>query len=547
MPAGKLWKLGGLVEERNYFGLLLFFSAVLFFPFLGARNFWAPVEPRYAEIARVMLSKGEWITPTVNGDLYTDKPILYFWLVLLFSKLAGGVNEWTVRLPSALSAMGLVLTVYGLGRDFFRPRAGFLAGLICGTSARVLWEGRWAHTDMLFAFFFTLSLYFLARAILKENRARDFFFAYALMALATLTKGLIGIVLPGLIVIAFVALRREWRRLLEWRLVTGAALFLLIAAPWFSFVTAATGGQWLKEFILFHHFQRYAGEVGHREPFYYYLVNFPADFLPWTIFAIPALYNQRKKLACFRRPIPLFFLLWFAVIFVFFNLSHSKRALYLLPAFPPAALFVAQYFEQLRDNDLPQDALYRWPAYGFFSVLGLAGLLLPAATWFFQKDLIAISLPTSLFMAGGAWLTLLSIRRQLPFLALFSTALTVLLTMVYTAGWILPAIDLYKSPRPFALQVKKLVPTEEPLFIYADTMNDFNFYLERETVPVLSSPEQLERAISQTHKVYLLIRDRDLVRLALKMKPRILAAAQVGGKKWSLTAWEPEDGTRRGP
>ena len=249
MPAGKLWKLEGLVEERNYFGLLLFFSAALFLPFLGARDFWAPVEPRYAEIARVLASKGEWIIPTVNGDLYTDKPILYFWLVLLCSKLAGGVNEWTVRLPSALSAMGLVLTVYGLGRDFFRPRVGFLAGLICATSTRVLWEGRWAHTDMLFAFFFTLSFYFLSRAILKEGRSRDFLFAYALMALATLTKGLIGIVLPGLIAIAFVAFRREWRRLLEWRLVTGAALFLLIAAPWFSLVTAATGGQWLKEFI----------------------------------------------------------------------------------------------------------------------------------------------------------------------------------------------------------------------------------------------------------------------------------------------------------
>jgi 4-amino-4-deoxy-L-arabinose transferase-like glycosyltransferase len=84
-----------------YPSLLCILAALLFLPGLGSRDFWAPVEPRYAEIARVMHAKGEWVVPSANGDLYTDKPILYFWLVLLGSALAGGVNEWTVRLPSA--------------------------------------------------------------------------------------------------------------------------------------------------------------------------------------------------------------------------------------------------------------------------------------------------------------------------------------------------------------------------------------------------------------------------------------------------------------
>jgi 4-amino-4-deoxy-L-arabinose transferase-like glycosyltransferase len=532
--SGRIRKLDLLPHERSHLWLLLLFSAVLFVPFLGARDFWAPVEPRYAEIARIMFVRNEWIVPTVNGQLYTDKPILYFWLVLAFSKIAGGVSEWTVRLPSALSGIGLVLTVYALGKELIRPRVGFFAGLICATSARVIWESRWAHIDMLFAFFFTLSLYFVSRAVLTRQRPGDWYAAYALMALATLTKGLIGVVLPGLILLAFVALRWEWRRLLEWRLFTGGALFLLIAAPWFSLIAAATGGEWLEKFIYLHHLQRYTDPLGHREPFYYYLVNFPADFLPWTVFLLPALFAHKKDFARLRQPLPLFLFLWFAAIFLFFSLSDSKRSLYLLPAFPPAALFAGRYFDRLIEGELSPTALHRWPAWAFFGALGLAGAVLPFAVWFFQRPWTALSLPLSLLLMGGAWTAAASVRRRLPFVTVLATALIVLSTMVYAAGWILPEVDRYKSPRFFASEVRKLVPPEEPLYIYADTMNDFNFYLERDTLPILSSPEEIEREISRNGGAYLLINERDLGRIAQRKHLTVLVRAQIGGKKWHL-------------
>jgi 4-amino-4-deoxy-L-arabinose transferase-like glycosyltransferase len=124
------------VSIQRYPLSLFILALLVFFPALGARDFWAPVEPRYAEIARVMFIKGEWIVPTVNGDLYTDKPILYFWLVLIFSKLIGEVNEWTVRLPAALGALGAVFATFKLGKDFFSPKVGFIAGVVLATSAR---------------------------------------------------------------------------------------------------------------------------------------------------------------------------------------------------------------------------------------------------------------------------------------------------------------------------------------------------------------------------------------------------------------------------
>lgn len=521
-------------ESYRYPLFLCVLAVLLFFPGLGTRDFWAPVEPRYAEIARVMLAKGEWIIPTINGDLYTDKPILYFWLVLLGSKLTGSVNEWTVRFPSALSALGLVLTTYFLARDLISPKVGFRAAIIFATSARVLWEGRWAHTDMPFTLFFTLSLYFFSRALFKEGDRKDFLLAYGFMGLATLTKGLIGIVLPGLVLLVFVAIKGEWRAIFQWRIPSGIGVFLLIAAPWFVLVGLATEGRWLKDFILTHHVQRYTSGFGHREPFYYYFMNFPLDFLPWTIFVLPAIFAYGSRMRLLKEPIPLFLLLWFFVIFLFFSFSDTKRALYLLPAFPPAALFVACYFEHLVRKDMSQGALYQWLAHLFFNLLWIGALSLPVVAYIWQREAIGLSVPIVIIMAGGGFITAVSVWRRLPSVVFYSTAFTMFLGMLYAVVWILPFIDQYKSPRPFALSIQQTVPSTQPLYIYADTMNDFNFYTEREVIPILSSQAEVESMISQAKTAFMLIRERDLKKVNVEKRAEIVATGQVGDKKWYL-------------
>lgn len=512
----------------------VFLSVIVFFPFLGARDLWAPVEPRYAEIARVMLAKNEWIVPTINGELYSDKPILYFWFVLIGSKLVGSVNEWTVRLPSAFSAVGLVVTTYFLGRDLFSPRVGLLAAIVLATSARVLWEGRWAHTDMAFTFFFTLALYFFSKAALTKDTPKDLYLAYGLMGLATLTKGLIGIVLPGLILLAFVGIKSSWSDLLKWRIPSGILIFLLITAPWFVMVGLATDGKWPKDFVFIHHIQRYTSGLGHREPLYYYLANFPADFLPWTIFLIPAVFSYRSRMGPLKEPVPLFLCLWFSVVFFFFSLSNTKRALYLLPIFAPAAIFIGCYFDNLTSGRISPGKLYRWLAHLFFNLLWIASLSLPVVLWFFRRDAVWISLPFSLVMAVGGLITVLCMERRSPSMVFLSTASMVLLGMLYSAAWILPFIDQYKSPRPFALLVKKSVPSNEPLYVYADTMNDFNFYTEREAIPVVSSQREIEGRISQGKTAYMLIRDRDLKKLDMQEKAAVVAMDRIGNKTWYL-------------
>ncbi len=513
---------------------LLALALLLFFFGLGARDFWAPVEPRYAEIVRVMAVKNQWLVPTVNGALYTDKPILFFWLALLAAKIFGAVGEWAVRLPAALGGVGFVFGTYFLGRDFFGPRAGWLAGAVLATSMRVLWESRWAHVDTLFCALLIFAVHFLARALFHKGSRYEILWAYPLMALAVLTKGLIGVVLPGLLVIAVMIARRDWRLLSLLKLHWGVALFFLVAAPWFYWVAEATGGRWLADFIYLHHFQRYTAGAGHRQPFYYYLTTLPADFLPWTIFLLPALAAYRPWRARWAEPAAQFFILWFGSVFLFFTLSSTKRDLYLLPLMPVLALLIGKYFADLAAGEIGAGAIYRWTAGGFFALVALAGLGAAPAAWFIQRDALAPALAAGapLVLGGGA--ALWCVGRGRPLAAAGAVAGMMALAVLGAALWIMPYLENFKSPRSFAARVNEIVPASAPVYIYADTMNDFNFYAAREVMPVLAAPAALDALLARGGHEYLLIKERDLRRLPQLAQSAIIASEARSSATWHL-------------
>lgn len=525
-----------MTEDRRYPLFLLVLTVLLYFPALGGRDFWAPVEPRYAEIARVMFLKGEWIVPMVNGDLYTDKPILYFWLILIASKIAGAVNEWTVRLLPALAGVGFVLVTYLLGRDFFSRRIGFIAAAVLATTFRVIWEARWAHIDMVFCFFFALSIYFGARSLLRKGGRNEILYGYVFMALATLSKGLIGVVLPGLLCALFIVARRDWHLLKDLRLPLGIPIFLLITAPWFMLVNNATDGRWLGEFIYVHHWQRYTLGSGHRQPFYYYFKTLPADFLPWTIIAVPALLAYRPYRNVSHAPETLFFALWFVTIFLFFSLSDTKRDLYMLPAFPALAVLTASYIDDLLSRRLPQSSIFHALGSIFFSLLWIGALAFPVVSWFFRPDVLWIGLPSAFVLAAGGLAGAYFMRTRQPWHLLQATILMMLLAVLTASFWILPYVDRYKSSRALSLELKKKIPPEAPLYVYADTMNDFNYYTEREVIPVIKSKREVEDLLTQDGLGYILVKERDLKNLKTFPTERILLIQAVGSTTWNLVA-----------
>jgi 4-amino-4-deoxy-L-arabinose transferase-like glycosyltransferase len=527
------WNCWPDFTTNQYAWAVLLLAVLLFLPLLGGRDLWAPVEPRYAEIVRIMFAKGEWVVPTVNGDLYTDKPILYFWLALIASKLAGGVNEWTVRLPLALAGIGFVLATYFTGRDFFSPKVGLIAGAVLATSMRVIWEARWAHIDMLFGFLFLLTIYFGARSLLGKDGKREILWAYVFMALAVLAKGLIGIVLPALLLAAFAIARRNWRLVADAKLQLGIPIFLLIAAPWFYLVNSATDGKWLADFIYIHHLQRYTEGIGHRQPAYYYLTTLPVDFMPWTVFAIPAVAAYFPYRRLMQRPTPLFFSLCFLVVFGFFSISDTKRDLYLLPLMPALALLVGNYIEDLTEGR-SESALYRWLGQFYFGALAILGVALPIVVWTVRRETFWISLPVALGLLIGGAVTVILIRKRRPLQAVTAVALLMVALTVSGSLWILPYVNQFKSRRSSSLEINRIVPPAAPLYIYADTMNDFNFYTEREVITVLSSPGEVAHVRRQTGDRYLLIKDRDLKSLPISELGEVVARDSLGSTTWNL-------------
>ena len=516
---------------------------MLYFFGLGSRDFWAPVEPRYGEIVRLMFATGEWIVPTVNGGIYTDKPILFFWLALIASKIAGGVSEWTVRLPAALGGIGFILSTYLFGRDFFSPRVGLIAAAILATTMRVIWESRWAHVDMVFCCWFMLAVYFAARTFLGKGHACEILLAYVFMGLAVLTKGLIGVVLPGLIFLSFMLMRRDWRMIVAAKLHLGIPILLLVTVPWFFLVHQATDGHWLREFIYVHHLQRYTAGAGHRQPVYYYLATLPADFLPWTIFAIPALIARWPYRVVLKDVSGQLCLCWFMAILLFFTISDTKRDLYLLPLLPTVALFVACYWDSLATERGAFGAFPRWITAGFFALVALGGFLVPAAAWRLRPDALLPLVPASLVLTtGGALAAALLLRRDLV-KAMITIVALMTLSMVAAVLWLFPYLETFKSPRPFALEINRLVPATTPLYIYADTMHDFNYYAERETIPVLNSPSAVGNLLAAAQPGFMLVKERDLDKLPMLPRNWVIASDRKGRMPWNLVRFHSAPGS----
>jgi 4-amino-4-deoxy-L-arabinose transferase-like glycosyltransferase len=245
-----------------------------------------------------------------------------------------------------VGGLGLVLITYQLGQTFYDRRTGFISGLVLATSGRLLWESRFLRLDTVLAFFLFLGFYYFLKAFTKKASANNYLLAYLCFALATLTKGPVGLVLPGLAVLSFILLTGRWRDIREIRLVSGFITAALVLAPWLLMLHLKGKDQWVSDFIWTHNIQNYALEsIGHVRPFYYYFINLPPDFLPWVLLVPGALlfcYPWKDKL---RNPATLALVCWFATVFVFFSLSKSKIAYYLLPPFAFVSAFGGLLFE----------------------------------------------------------------------------------------------------------------------------------------------------------------------------------------------------------
>ena len=328
------------MNERLTSFVAIFCLVMLYFWGNGSLPVTAPVEVNYAQTAKEMLAAGDWISPQIYGNYWYDKPIFFYWeLVAAFSMF--GVTDFAARFfPALFAAAGLGL-IYAFARRLYNERTAFWATIILGTGVLYSMLAKLILTDMSLFLFFggTLAAFFIGY---YEQRRGYFYIAYACAGLAVLTKGPIGLLLPGLVILVFLALARDLSALRRICIPTGLLVFAAVCAPWYIYMYLTHGADFVNTFLGIHNVLRATvSEHAQWNVWYFYLGIYFIGMFPWS-FALPLALYRAWRIRPDIDVRTLFLLVWAIVVPVFFQFMATKYPTYSFPAFLPTAILTAR-------------------------------------------------------------------------------------------------------------------------------------------------------------------------------------------------------------
>jgi 4-amino-4-deoxy-L-arabinose transferase-like glycosyltransferase len=324
--------------------VLLFLSLLTFFLGLGRPAITDSDEAFYAEAAREMVERGDWLTPHYNYQFRWQKPVLYYWLAAA-TYLIGGVSEWAARCWSAASGLGLVMLTYAAGRHLTtRQDVALLAGAITATSFGYFVMARLALPDLPLTFFITLTIWMLLQASGGDGTARRrWVVAGAAAGLGFLMKGPVALAVPAVAAAPIWLVERRFPRLRQ--LLVAAAVFLVVGSPWYVAMTMAHGTAYLHSFFVGDNLERFATDrFNDPRPIWFYAPIVLGGMMPWTPFLLlwiaplRDIVTRRRKMA--EREWRL--VLWSAMPLIFYTASVGKQPRYILPVLPPLAILLAR-------------------------------------------------------------------------------------------------------------------------------------------------------------------------------------------------------------
>jgi 4-amino-4-deoxy-L-arabinose transferase-like glycosyltransferase len=494
---------------RRLGATLIVAAAALFLVRLGATDLWAPDEPRYGQVAEELRSfehgwRGLWLLH-LNGQPYTQKPPLYYWLAALFGAPAGRVDEIAARLPSALAGVACVALTMRLGTALRGPLVGAAAGALLATATSFPHLARRAALDVLLCAFELLALVAFWR-IDREGRTRkrDVALLHGALGLAVLTKGPVGLLTPALAILGFLAWERRPSAVRRCLPAWGLLLSLGPGLVWIAGAVALGPPGFAHEAIVENLWTRVATGSKHGGPIWYYLYRLPLDFLPWSLLAPVVVQSGRRALGREGPPERArawrFCLAWLGTAFVFFSLSGGKRGLYLLPVFPAVALLCADAtLGALSAGARPP----RWVTpllAAAVAALALVGLVAPALARPFGVVVptsflvlwiaLAVAAVLAFRAVGDDWL-----RRGTLVVAAFALAELLVFSLLF------PALDPEKSPRPIAQAAASLTPPGERFGVTRGTQVGGLAYYGGRRIAELDSPEAIRRFLAEGGRV----------------------------------------------
>ncbi len=457
-------------RERTDWLLLAGFCGFLFFFGLASFGLIGADEPRYAQVAREMLARHDWITPTLGGKPWLEKPPLFYWQAMLAYSIFG-VSDWAARLPSAADATLMVIAIY-LFLKRFRPGFQLDGALMTASAAGVIGFARAASTDMPLAAMFTIAL--LAWYAWYESGSHRYLaIFYGFLALGMLAKGPVAPLLAFIIISIFATAKRDLRLIVRTLWMPGTLLFCALALPWYVAVQIKNP-EFLRVFIFEHNLARFGTNLYHHpEPLWYYLPVTLIGLIPWTVF-IAASFAETVRVWCTERQqmlesedaLNVFLAIWLIVPVIFFSLSQSKLPGYIVPALPAGTLLLAEYVRR-RVTDAEAPSI-------FLIVLHAAVAAAPIIPALMIQYIIlqhrlpwgnaaAISFTFAAVLAIGIAVTL---RTKLGFGGLrFITLVPAVLAIAGVLRLGAPALDSTLSVRPLASEISHLQSKPLPLAV----------------------------------------------------------------------------------
>jgi 4-amino-4-deoxy-L-arabinose transferase-like glycosyltransferase len=532
------------VSWRAAAAAVLTLAAVMFFARLGARALWSS-EFRWAEIAREMQLTSRYFWPTINGKVYFDKPLGSYWLVLAATWLTGGLDETSARLPCAIAGMLGVWLVMVVGRRLYGGRVGLLAGVILATSFSFVFFSRHASADVE-----TVTGELAAFALfLRNERRQDGWWVVELwlvMAATSLTKGLLGFVLPLMVLGVYSCLTDGWaefgRRLargpladrIGWLFQRNRWLFnwkSLIAIPLgaavyyvpFAMSAARTGSEKGLEMVYRENVVRFFHPFDHRGPIYLYCYVIFALMMPWSAFLPAALAEaHRRPLDASRADSSVeaarghrFALVYFWATFVFFTLSGSRRSYYLLPILPAAALLVARTLAMPAESLSPLTRRLLRLGYGIIAiaVAGGAIVIIPPA-WIFRGSMATLPAAPDRTIYAICWaVSLLSViytLRKFDTRRVAASTLTIgALFMAYLFIFAMPAADQWRGEKQFAKDIRRQMGATTTGVVLYKTIGPLYYLSLSDPLPYYDDLGKLRGDVLGNKVRWVIVRRRD--------------------------------------
>ena len=468
---------------------------------LGGIALFEPDEGRNAEKAREILLLNDWITPHENFYPVLDKPISFYWLIALFYHLFG-VSEWTARLPSLLSALGCVFLIYRFSRAYWGRWVAVWSALVLVTSVEFFILGRTVIFDMPLTFCETVALLAFYEAEQSENRRRRAALCLAMylaLGAGTLIKGLVALVIPGIVFFLFILLRRRWQILRRIYLIPGAGVFLAVVLPWYLQAEARNPG-YLNYYLWAEHFGRYTtASFDRSEPWYYFIGVALVGFFPWTV-VLPCIIKNLWRRSWDDKTV--YLVLWVSVPLLFFSASHSKLPHYILPIFPALSILAGA---TLVGSYEQSGSKLRWVMISIWVVQSLNALYLLLGAFYptilahqirerfsdmaFLLWLYAIVSLVILGYMASRWITHDRVRQGPIYLAQI-VGLSVFL-MLLTEVMISAAPD--RSAKQTAMAVLSHLRSGEQVALFETYMSGLPFYLRAERPVWLITHESKKR------------------------------------------------------